>query len=284
MVLQKDLQKKSCITVVITLYYALLAFFAPFTPHQLNMPFIKLIPDASAEEPLSPKQIAQKAFDRDRGENSRATAQMVLVNSKDDKRTREFESLRIKQGKLETQMIRFLSPADIRGTGFLTVENEGWKNDQFLYLPALRRSRRIVSSQKSNSFVNSDFSYEDMERHPVDDYSYIMEGDTTINSLPCYIITSRPNKGTESQYSMVKSHIIMESFVTLLMQFFDKKGSMIKQYKVMKLEKIQNIWTESTIMMEDIQKKQKTYINIQKIEYNTNMNRDELSQQSLENF
>lgn len=266
-----------CYIIIILIASTMPALLTPIT-------FISLISEASAQESLSAAQIAQKVFDRERGDNSRSTAQMVLINSKGDKRIRDFEALRIKQGKLETQMIRFLSPADIRGTGFLTLENEGWKNDQFLYLPALRRSRRIVSSQKSNSFVNSDFSYEDMERHPVDDYSYIMEGDTTINSLPCYIITSRPNKGTESQYSMVKSHIIMESFVTLLMQFFDKKGSMIKQYKVMKLEKIQNIWTESTIMMEDIEKKQKTYINIQKIEYNTNMNRDELSQQSLENF
>jgi len=198
-------------------------------------------PSASAEESLSAKQIAQKVFDRERGENSRATAQMVLVNSKGDKRIRDFEALRLKQGKLESNLIRFISPADIRGTGFLTVEKEGWKNDQFLYLPALRRTRRIVSSQKSHSFVNSDLSYEDMERHPVDDYSYLMEGDSSINNLPCYLITSHPNEGVASQYATVKSHISKESFIPLLTQFFDQKGTMVKQYKVMKLEKIQNI-------------------------------------------
>ncbi len=245
-------------------------------------PFIKTI---SAQEPaISAKQIAQKVFDRDRGENSRAAAQMVLINSKGDKRMREFETLRLKHGELESNLIRFLSPADIRGTSFLTVEKEGWQTDQFLYLPALRRTRRIVSSQKSHSFVNSDLSYEDMERHPVEDYSYTMEGDSTINSVVCYTITSRPNKGVESQYSMVKSHIAKDSFVPLLIEFFDQKGRMVKQYKVMKLDKIQNIWTETTIMVETLEKSHKTYLNIQKIDYNTNIKRAELSQQALENF
>ena len=105
-----------------------------------------------AGEEISAKKIAQKVFDRDRGNNSRAKALMVLINKKGDKRTREFETLRIKEGERERQLIRFLAPADIRGTGFLTIEKKGWETDQFLYLPALRRTRRIVSSQKSHSF------------------------------------------------------------------------------------------------------------------------------------
>ncbi|MFH1936650.1 MAG: outer membrane lipoprotein-sorting protein, partial [Bacteroidota bacterium] len=66
--------------------------------------------------------------------------------------------------------------ADINGTGFLIIEKAGYESDQFLYLPALRRSRRIVSSQKSHQFVNSDFTYEDIERHPVENYIYDIKG------------------------------------------------------------------------------------------------------------
>ncbi len=278
----KCLQSK--IYGMVALFYSL-AFFALFMqPASHPLPLFPLISSASAEEGLSAKQIAQKVFDRDRGENSRAMALMVLVNKKGNKRTRKFETLRIKRDVLETQLIRFLTPADIRGTAFLTVEKDDWETNQFLYLPALRRTRRIVSSQKSHSFVNSDFSYEDMERHPVDNYSYTMEGDASINNVLCYVISSQPNKGIKSQYAIVRSHISKDSFVPLLSQFFDSRGKMIKQHKVIKLEKIQGIWTESTIMMENFKKKHKTYINIQKIEYNTDVNPEELSQQALENF
>ena len=83
---------------------------------------------------------------------------------------------------------------------------------------------------------------------------------------------------------MVKNYITKDSFVALISMFFDDKEKLIKQYKVMKLEKIQNIWTESTVMMEDIRKNHKTYIKIQEIEYNTDVTVDSLSQQALENF
>lgn len=262
---------------IVALFYTLALFTLPVLP-------LFSLTSAFAEEELSARQIAQETFDRNRGDNSRASALMVLVDKKGDKRTRKLEALRIKQGDLENQIIRFLSPADIRGTGFLTIEKEGWDTDQFLYLPALRRTRRIVASQKSHSFVNSDFSYEDMERNPVDNYSYTMEGTSTINNLPCYVISSQPKKGIESQYTTVKSHITKGFFVPLLTEFFNDKGKMIKQYKVMKLEKIQNIWTESTVMMETLKTKHKTYIKIQNIEYNTDINTEALSKEALESF
>ncbi len=252
--------------------------------HVFSISFFSYSSSVFAGEEISAKEIAQKVFDRDKGNNSRAKALMVLINKKGDKRTREFATLKIKEGELERQLIRFLAPADIRGTGFLTIEKKGWETDQFLYLPALRRTRRIVSSQKSHSFVNSDFSYEDMERHPVDNYEYIMQPETIVNNLSCYVIEAKPKKDVDSQYSMIKNYIAKDSFVTLVSMFFDDKKKLIKQYKVMKLEKIQNIWTESTVIMEDLRKNHKTYIKLQEIKYNTDITVDALSQQALENF
>ena len=238
----------------------------------------------SAQAPLSPNDVAQRVFDRERGENAHSTAQMVLVNNKGKKRSRKFTALRLKRGALESNLIRFLEPADINGTGFLTIEKDGWETDQFLYLPALRRTRRIVSSQKSHSFVNSDFSYEDMERHPVDDYHYTLEPETEINGVPCYVLLSRPKDGVESQYDKVITHIVKETFIPLLTHFYDSKGKMVKQYKVMKLEKVQNIWTEKVILMENLKKDHKTYISIDQIEYNGDIDATALTQQALENY
>jgi len=238
---------------------------------------------ANAQE-MTGKILAQKIFDRDRGKNSVSSAQMVLVSKSGNKRIRQFTNKRRMENNLESQIIRFTSPADIDGTGFLTIEKPGWETEQFLFLPALRRTRRIVASQKSSRFVNSDFTYEDMERHPVDDYTYKITGTKKIGNMDCYTLETRPANGIESQYSLTLSQIAIQSFVPVFVQYFDKKGNHIKTYKVLKLEKIQNIWTESTVSMENLEKQHKTYIKIENITYNTDIDKDIISRKALENY
>ena len=229
-------------------------------------------------------EIARQVFDRNRGHNSMSTATMVLVNKKDKKRVRTFTNRRIRTDGLEKQIIRFTAPADIDGTGFLTMEKPGYETDQFLYLPALRRTRRIVSSQKSHRFVNSDFTYEDMERLPVDNFTYELKGEKKINNIECYLLEARPKKKVNSQYSLTKSMISKTSFVPIFAEYFDHKGTHIKTYKVLKLELKQDIWTESMVMMEDLIKAHKTFLKIQDIEYNTNITPDQISKAALETY
>ncbi len=240
-------------------------------------------PLINAETTLSGRDLAQQVFDRNRGDNSASDAIMVLVDKNGHKRTRTFRNLRMLKNDLETQLIRFTSPADIEGTAFLTVEKPGWETDQFLFLPALRRTRRIVSSQKSSRFVNSDFTYEDMERHRVDDYTYTITGSVTTAGVDCYILETTPKPATVSQYAKTIGHIAKATLVPLYGEYFDAKGTKIKQYKVLNLEIIQKIWTESTVLMEDLKKNHQTYIKIQHIEYNTDIDPSQLSRQALEN-
>lgn len=243
-----------------------------------------MIPGSLFCEELSPEKIAYNSFHRDRGNNSISSSQMVLIDENGKKRSRNFTLKRFVENKLEHQLIRFLTPADIEGTGFLAIEKEGYETDQFLYLPALRRTRRIVSSQKDQRFVNSDFTYEDMERHPLDDYTYKIQGDAKVNNVDCYILVSHPKEGTKSQYGKTISLIHKESFTPVLIKFFDKKDLHVKTYKVLKFNKVQGIWTELTVSMEDIIKNHKTYINTEKILYNTDLNKDEISQKMLEYY
>jgi len=248
----------------------------------LSLVFLLPIFSMANSEPLTGKDLAQKIFDRDRGKTSRARATMVLVSKSGHKRTRNFTTLRKMENSLETQLIRFTSPADIQGTAFLTIEKEGWETTQFLYLPALRRTRRIVSSQKSHRFVNSDFTYEDMERHPVDDYTYKITGSKKIGSLDCYALETRPKQETSSQYAMTRSLVAKNSLVPVYAEYFDHRNRLIKTYKAVKIEKIDDIWTETTIMMEDVQREHKTYIKLQHIEYNQDIDSAQLSKQALE--
>ena len=229
---------------------------------------------AGAEE-ITGRELAQKVFDRDRGKNSVSTAQMVLVSKSGKKRIRHFTTKRIEENGLEKQITRFTAPADIEGTGFLNVEKPGWEPEQFLYLPALKKKQR---------FVNSDFTYEDMERHPVSDYTYKITGSTKVGNLDCRILESRPKQGVESQYGLTISTIAEDALVPVHVKFYDKKNKHIKTYNVLKLEQVQGIWTEIITGMEDHKKNHKTYIKQDKITYNTNIKTDDISRKNLENY
>lgn len=235
----------------------------------------------SYTENLSPKDIAEQVFHRDVGKNSESEATMLLIDKNNRKKSRDFSQKRVKKNGLEKNLIIFRSPAEIEGTAFLTIEKKGWETDQFLYLPALKRSRRIVSSQKDQKFVNSDFTYEDMERHPVDQYSYKLLKTDKFNNLDCYVLEANPLKNSDSQYTKTVSYIHKDSFVTLYKKFYVKKNNLLKEYKVLKLETIQNIPTEIIVSMETLEKNHKTFIKIDKIRYNTGLSSEDLSREKL---
>src|SRR6056297_2561896 len=134
----------------------------------------------AADRP-TPEQIARSTYDRNVGDDMQLHGKMELISKSGHVREREFISLRKDNDAERKQLIRFISPADIDGTAFLTLEKDNSSNtEQHLYLPALKRTRRIVASQQGRSFVNTDFTYEDMQRHPVEDWDYQLEGEETI--------------------------------------------------------------------------------------------------------
>ena len=141
---------------------------------------------ALAAETLTPVQVAQSIYNRDLGDDMQMQGKMELISKNGHVRSREFISLRKDSPAERKLLIRFTAPADIDGTAFLTIETDNSANtQQHLYLPALKRTRRIVASQQGRSFVNSDLTYEDMQRHPVEAWEYRLDGEETVSGHPC---------------------------------------------------------------------------------------------------
>ena len=236
----------------------------------------------SAPSPMTGDELAFSVFNRENGEDAKANMQMILMSKSGKKRTRKFTTYQKDYGSLTKQLIRFTEPADIKGTGFLLIEKQGGKTEQFLYLPALRRSRRIVSSQKSHRFVNSDFSFEDMERRQVETFEHAITGEEKISDIECFILESIPKKGTKSQYFRIKSWVAKKIYVPLKVDYFDKKGQLLKKYQVLKLKKIQNIWTETMVTMEDMKRRHKTVLKLHSISYNIGIEDSTFTRKRLE--
>src|SRR5918995_5907492 len=135
---------------------------------------------AVAQTPPAPvpaaDRIARSVQERDTGRDSRAELRMKLLDRRGRARDRALTLLTLRRADGDRSLIRFTYPNDIRGTGFLVWEHPTGDDERFLYLPSLGRVRRIAGSEAQESFVGSDFSYEDIGGREFDEYTYAFAG------------------------------------------------------------------------------------------------------------
>jgi hypothetical protein len=145
--------------------------------------------------------------------DSKSKLVMTLINASGAKSLREMSNKMLEKPKAsktegDKSIIVFLSPADVKGTGLLTYERLDREDDQWLYLPALRRIKRIASKNKSGSFMGSEFAYEDVTAQSVEKYTYsdaVIE--ETINGIPCY----RYERYPKSKYSGYTKQVVWQT-------------------------------------------------------------------------
>ncbi len=208
-------------------------------------------------------------YNRYDGDDAYYKIDMELVDRSGDRIKREMEVYIKDYNGLDKTTIVFLSPPDIRGTAFLSIENpKGADKTQFLYLPSLGRVRRITSRQKANSFVNTDYSYEDIGRRwPAKDKHRLI-GAENILGRPCYVLESIPKREGESQYSKRICYIDKETGLSLKREFFDKKGRKIREMRVNKISVIDGIPTVIDSEMIDLRTGHKTVMKVKEVRYN----------------
>jgi hypothetical protein len=126
-------------------------------------------------------------------------------------------------------VIVFQSPATVRGTRFLTIDSTNGKSDQWIYLPALGKIRRINSSESGGSFMGTDFSYDDMSSldRDVEDDTHTILREEQYNDTACYVIQSLP-KDSGFQYSKIVSWIDKSSYLVYKRELYDRRGTVIK--------------------------------------------------------
>jgi hypothetical protein len=148
----------------------------------------------------------------------------------------------------------FLAPADVEDTGFLTYDYDeaARDDDQWLYLPALKKTKRIASSDKSGSFMGSDFSYADMTDRPLSDYDYKLLQEAEVGGHAVWVIESVPNNEAERDetgYSKSILFIRKDNDVMIRSKIWVKKGNRNKYFEVEKLERIDGIWVPTVMTM-----------------------------------
>jgi hypothetical protein len=247
---------------------------------------------AAAAQPPRPaapsaERIARSVQDRDTGRDSRAELRMKLFDRRGRARDRALTLLTLRRTEGDRSLIRFTYPNDIRGTGFLVWEHPAGDDERFLYLPSLGRVRRIAGSEAQESFVGSDFSYEDIGGREFDDYTYTLLDETASwtgtdgRSRPAYRLESK-RKDASVQFPRVVSLVLKDSFVVVQADVHNRRNEKQKVYTVGRLEQVQGIWTVLASVMTNDLDRTRTELTIDKIAYNTGVTESAFSRRELE--
>jgi hypothetical protein len=152
-------------------------------------------------------------------------------------------------GGLEKRMIKFLEPADVRGTAMLVVDNRNSADEMWIYLPALKRTRRIVSSEKGKSFMSSEFTNADMSSPTLSDFvNRHIAGSGKDNMWIIESIPVNEDKEDEYGYSRKVSYIDMDSYQVLKMEFYNFDNEMYKTIEIKSVHKM----SEGKYMIKDM--------------------------------
>lgn len=218
---------------------------------------------------MSVDEIVKKVDSRDDGDHSVSTMQMILIDKHGNKRIRQMRSFKKDVGVDSHSLIFFMQPSDVKNTAFLTYDydDEAKDDDQWLYLPALKKSKRIASSDKSGSFMGSDFSYADMTSRDIADYNYKLVKESKVRGKKVWVIESVPkSQETVEETGYKKSYMFVQqdNFVVVRALHFLDEGGKKKYMDVKKLEKIDGIWVATEIEMKTTKSKKRLHTTVMK--------------------
>ena len=174
-------------------------------------------------------EIAQAAKAYDMGfSDFAANMIMTLKNKSGDTSTR---NIRIKtlevEGDGDKSLSIFDEPADVKGTAMLTFSHGLEPDDQWLYLPALKKVKRISSRNKSGPFMGSTFAFEDLSSQEIEKYSYLFLREEACGEWQCYVIERKPEY-KHSGYTSQIAWIDKEGYRLVKVDFYDRKKSLLK--------------------------------------------------------
>jgi hypothetical protein len=234
--------------------------------------------------------IARQVDERDTGRDSRLTMTMRLFDRQGRARERTLTvlGLRGQGGTGDRVLVRFSYPNDIAGTGFLVWERPGGDDDRFLFLPALGRVRRITGAERQESFVGSDFTYEDIGGRALEDYTYALVDenaswtDAAGARHAAWRLESKA-KDADATYPRVVSTIHKDNFVVVGAEVFNRRDEPAKTYQVTKLSQVQGIWTVMASTMANATDRTRTELAVGDARYNTGLAEKDFSRRELEN-
>jgi outer membrane lipoprotein-sorting protein len=231
---------------------------------------------------LTGLEVMKNVYNRPTGKDMEATLKMTLINSQGDERVRVIKQFIRDFGDVEKKIMFFVSPADVKNTSFMnwSYNDENKDDDQWIYLPALKKIKRISSDSKGDYFMGSDFTYDDLgDRKPNEDTHKILRSEK-VNGLDCYVVESLP-KDEDYMYSKTITWVVKDRWYGVKKEFYDEDGELLKILNLKKVDKIKDYWIITGTEMNNIQKNHKTIIELTNVKVDTGIPASKFTQRMM---
>jgi len=234
-------------------------------------------------------EIARRINARDEGQTVSRTLTMELIDRRGKRRTRETRSFRKYYGDEKRTVIFYRSPRNIKDTAFLTYDypDPARDDDQWLYLPALRKVRRISASDRGDYFLGTDFTYEDIKKETkvsMEDYTRQTIGEEIIDGHRCYIVEATPvneKVAKELGYGRVQRWVDADIWMVRKSEFWDVRGNKLKTIHIRDIRRVQGIWTGHQLEARNHKTGHQTIFTFSNVDYQGKVTDDIFTERAL---
>jgi outer membrane lipoprotein-sorting protein len=174
-------------------------------------------------------------------------------------------------GDIDAAYLEVTAPMDLKDTRFLLLDHVVGRDEQFMYVPAMKRTVQVSGETRKQPFLGSDFFIYDMVRPEFDAYTYSFVGEEEVGGRHCQLVQSVPKVPANELYGKTVTAIDPSDAVVLRTQFFDKQDKLLKVWTIEKLEKIEGNWTPLVQQMANVQDHHQSRLEVVEIHYNTQL-------------
>lgn len=178
-------------------------------------------------------------------------------------------------------LVRFTAPADMAGAGFLQIQNREGDDDRHLFLPELKRARRIAGSLRATSFMGTDFSFADLDRRDFREGSAVKKPDDSFGKFPCYRVDVTPRR-SDSPYSRIETWVRKDNLLPLKIQMYDRAKALHKTFTAQEVRRIDGQWFITKSRMLDHTQEHSTDLALDHVTPLKSASDDEFSVRNLE--
>lgn len=182
---------------------------------------------------------------------------------------------------LAKSLIRFSEPGDLAGASFLQIQKRDGDDERYLYLPDLKRARRISGKLRAEAFMGTDFSFADLDRRDIRESKAELKGKEKVGSHSCFVIDIVP-RSADSQYSHIEAWVDEGNHLPLRMKMYDRTKTLLKAFEAVEIKRVSGEWFISKSRMVNEQQKHTTELVLQNIVVTKSFPEDEFSVRALE--
>jgi len=231
------------------------------------------------------RALMDKVFNRSSWKDMQGNIHLELKNKRGDTKVRVIQLWSKTNAADENRMLmRFVKPADVRGTGFLVIEHDDGEDDRRLFLPALRRAQRISASGSGGNFMSSDFTYYDVGMPKLRDWTYAFVDGKTIDGIACRGVEARAANDTvkeDTGYEKVIWYVDADRLIALGADYFDEASMPLKTLTVTKVEMVSGVPFATHMVIKDINTEHQSEMIFRELETDTGIADDTFTERNL---